>query len=66
MDQVEVDSQIPPLVKELRDIEDVCSCALSTPKVRYLFDGLSYLLASILISSTSYMKKVSECSYRFI
>lgn len=59
MGSIEVDSQIPPLVKELRDIEDLCSAALPPAKVRYLFDGLSYLIASILISSTSYMKKIN-------
>ena len=60
MDSIEVDSQIPPLVKELRDIEDLCSAALPQEKVRYLFDGLSYLMACILISSTHYMKKINR------
>lgn len=60
MDSIEIDVQIPQMVKDLRDIEDLCVSALVPRKIRYLFDGLSYLLASIIISSTSYIKKINR------
>ena len=34
MDSIEVDVQIPQLVKDLRDIEDLCGSALEPQKLR--------------------------------
>ena len=60
VDSIEVDPQIPQLAKDLRDIEDFCSAALSPVKMHYLFDGLGYLIAAIIIASTSYIKKINH------
>jgi len=60
MDAVEVDPLVPQLTKDLRDIEEICSSSLAPFKRRYLFGGIGYLIASIIISSTSYIKKINR------
>jgi len=60
MDSIEVDIQIPQLSKDLKDIEDICSSALAYKKLRYVFHGLGYLMACIIISSTNYIKKINR------
>jgi len=57
---IDVDVQIPLLVKDLRDIQDLCNSALSPAKTRYLFEGLGFLIARIIISSTSCIKKINR------
>eukprot|EP00795_Rhopilema_esculentum_P012007 gene12007-2591_t len=60
MDAVEVDPLVPQLTKDLRDIEEICSASLSPFKLKYLFEGIGYLLASIIVSSTAYIKKINR------
>eukprot|EP00794_Sanderia_malayensis_P005498 gene5499-6183_t len=60
MDAVEVDPLVPQLTKDLRDIEEVCAASLSPFKLKYLFEGVGYFLATIIISSTAYIKKINR------
>ncbi|XP_066910805.1 exocyst complex component 4-like [Clytia hemisphaerica] len=60
LDSIEVDIQIPQLSKDLKDIEEICSAALSYKKLRYIYHGIGYLMACIIIASTSYIKKINR------
>lgn len=59
-DAVEVDPQVPLLAKDLRDVEDTVHQTLSPRKVRYMFDGIGFLISQILITSVSHIKKVNR------
>ncbi|CAI8041444.1 Exocyst complex component 4 [Geodia barretti] len=53
------DQQVKQLASDLRSIEMVMSAVLTPEKLRYLFDGLGHLVASIFIGSTFFMRKIS-------
>ncbi|XP_062522769.1 exocyst complex component 4-like [Corticium candelabrum] len=58
-DSMEPDENVVFLNQDLLTTEDVMSQALSLLKFKYLFEGIGYLIASILISSTAYLQKIN-------
>jgi exocyst complex component 4 len=59
-DSMEPDENVVFLNRDLTTTEDVMSQALSPIKFKYLFEGIGYLIATILISSTAFLEKINQ------
>lgn len=54
------DPYIVSLNQDLSTAEEIMTHTLPTSKVRFVFDGLSILIAHMIISNFRYIKKVNE------
>lgn len=60
IDDLDPDSNVLKLNKDLSSMEEVLSHSLQPKKFKYIFETLGYLVASILISSVQFLKKINE------
>ncbi|KAL8567914.1 hypothetical protein ACOMHN_059036 [Nucella lapillus] len=60
IDDLDPDSNVLKLNKDLSSMEEVLSQSLQPKKFKYIFETLGYLVASILISSVQFLKKINE------
>ncbi|GAB1604300.1 exocyst complex component 4-like [Argonauta hians] len=60
IDDLDPDSNVLKLNKDLSNIEEVLSLSLQPKKFKYIFESLGYLVASILINSIQFLKKINE------
>uniref|UniRef100_A0A914EAN8 Exocyst complex component Sec8 n=1 Tax=Acrobeloides nanus TaxID=290746 RepID=A0A914EAN8_9BILA len=58
--QDELDSEVVDFGKDLTNYHKLLSDYLASNKVKYLFDGLGHLCASIFIHSSQHMQKLTE------
>ncbi|XP_065828329.1 exocyst complex component 4-like isoform X2 [Oscarella lobularis] len=59
-DSMEVDEHVRFFNNDLKSTKEVMEEALSYAKFKYLFEGLGYLIASILISSTNFLGAIND------
>lgn len=59
-DSQEPDPEIVKLNKDLASMEEVMSVSLQPRKLKYVFEGLGHLMASIIINSAQYIKRINE------
>ncbi|XP_025095022.1 exocyst complex component 4-like isoform X4 [Pomacea canaliculata] len=60
IDDLDPDSNVLKLNKDLSSMEEVLSQSLQPKKFKYIFETLGYLVASIIISSVQFLKKINE------
>ncbi|XP_056004908.1 exocyst complex component 4-like isoform X3 [Ostrea edulis] len=60
IDDLDPDSNVLKLNKDLSSMEEVLQQSLQPKKFRYIFESLGFLVASILMNSIQYMKKINE------
>ncbi|XP_050406103.1 exocyst complex component 4 [Patella vulgata] len=60
IDDLDPDSNVLKLNKDLTSMEEVLAQSLQPKKFKYIFESLGYLVASILINSIQYLKKINE------
>lgn len=60
IDDLDPDSNVLKLNKDLSNMEEVLSLSLQPKKFKYIFESLGYLVASILINSIQFLKKMNE------
>ncbi|KAJ8317018.1 hypothetical protein KUTeg_004922 [Tegillarca granosa] len=60
IDDLDPDSNVLKLNKDLTGIEEVLSQSLQPSKFKYIFESLGLLVASILMNSIQYLKKINE------
>lgn len=52
--------QVTKLTKDLLLIEDALSHSLQERKIRYIFEGVSHLVAAIFIGASLHIRKINE------
>ncbi|XP_034327404.2 exocyst complex component 4 isoform X4 [Magallana gigas] len=60
IDDLDPDSNVLKLNKDLTSMEEVLQQSLQPKKFKYIFESLGFLVASILMNSIQYMKKINE------
>ncbi|KAK3096041.1 hypothetical protein FSP39_022371 [Pinctada imbricata] len=60
IDDLDPDSNVLKLNKDLTGMEEVLQQSLQPKKFRYIFESLGFLVASILMNSIHYLKKINE------
>ncbi|XP_060578510.1 exocyst complex component 4-like [Ruditapes philippinarum] len=60
IDDLDPDSNVLKLNKDLSGMEEVLSQSLQPKKFKYIFESLGYLVASILMNSMQFIKKINE------
>jgi len=60
VDSLEEDSQITNLISDLNLAEENLSSTLQDKKYRFVLEGLGHLVASLLINSAKYIKRMSS------
>ncbi|XP_062567053.1 exocyst complex component 4-like isoform X3 [Saccostrea cucullata] len=60
IDDLDPDSNVLKLNKDLSSMEEVLQQSLQPKKFKYIFESLGFLVASILMNSIQYMKKINE------
>ncbi|GFR81718.1 exocyst complex component 4, partial [Elysia marginata] len=60
IDDLDPDSNVLKLNKDLSGMEEMMTQSLQPKKFKYIFESLGYLVASILISSVQFLKKINE------
>ncbi|KAL4232343.1 Exocyst complex component 4 [Mactra antiquata] len=60
IDDLDPDSNVLKLNKDLTSMEEVLSQSLQPKKFKYIFESLGYLVASILMNSMQFIKKINE------
>uniref|UniRef100_A0A0B7A5Q8 Exocyst complex component Sec8 n=2 Tax=Arion vulgaris TaxID=1028688 RepID=A0A0B7A5Q8_9EUPU len=60
IDDLDPDSNVLKLNKDLSSMEEIMTQSLQPKKFKYIFESLGYLVASILISSVQFLKKINE------
>lgn len=60
IDDLDPDSNVLKLNKDLSSMEEVLSQSLQPKKFKYIFESLGYLVASILMNSMQFIKKINE------
>ncbi|XP_064602166.1 LOW QUALITY PROTEIN: exocyst complex component 4-like [Liolophura sinensis] len=60
IDDLDPDSNVLKLNKDLSSVEEVLTQSLQPRKFRYIFESLGFLVASILINSVQFLKKINE------
>ncbi|KAK7110453.1 hypothetical protein V1264_014325 [Littorina saxatilis] len=60
IDDLDPDSNVLKLNKDLSSMEEVLSQSLQPKKFKYIFETLGYLVSSILISCVQFLKKINE------
>ncbi|ESO90976.1 hypothetical protein LOTGIDRAFT_122393, partial [Lottia gigantea] len=60
IDDLDPDSNVLKLNKDLTSMEEVLAQSLQPKKFKYIFESLGYLVASILINSIQFLKKINE------
>ncbi|XP_021371891.1 exocyst complex component 4-like isoform X1 [Mizuhopecten yessoensis] len=60
IDDLDPDSNVLKLNKDLTAMEEVLSQSLQPNKFKYIFEGLGFLVASILMNSIQFLPKINE------
>ncbi|XP_067118263.1 exocyst complex component 4 [Centruroides vittatus] len=60
IDSQEPDPEVTKLNKDLSNIDEAMTASLQPRKLKYIFEGLGHLVASILINSTVSIKRINE------
>ncbi|KAL5022453.1 hypothetical protein ScPMuIL_001608 [Solemya velum] len=60
IDDLDPDSNVLKLNKDLSAMEEVLSQSLQPKKFKYIFESLGYLVASIIMNSIQFLKKINE------
>ncbi|XP_041368480.1 exocyst complex component 4-like isoform X2 [Gigantopelta aegis] len=60
IDDLDPDSNVLKLNKDLTGMEEVLTQSLQPKKFRYIFESLGYLVSSIIITSIQFLKKINE------
>ncbi|XP_052772519.1 exocyst complex component 4-like isoform X2 [Mya arenaria] len=60
IDDLDPDSNVLKLNKDLSSMEEVLSQSLQPNKFKYIFESLGFLVASILMNSMQFIKKINE------
>ncbi|XP_012937750.1 exocyst complex component 4 isoform X3 [Aplysia californica] len=60
IDDLDPDSNVLKLNKDLSGMEEMMAQSLQPKKFKYIFESLGYLVASILITSVQFLKKINE------
>lgn len=60
IDDLDPDSNVLKLNKDLTSMEEVLSASLQPKKFKYIFESLGYLVASILMNCMQFIKKINE------
>ncbi|BFZ01691.1 hypothetical protein BsWGS_04729 [Bradybaena similaris] len=60
IDDLDPDSNVLKLNKDLSSMEEIMTQSLQPKKFKYIFESLGYLVASILINSVQFLKKINE------
>ncbi|ELT88409.1 hypothetical protein CAPTEDRAFT_172210 [Capitella teleta] len=60
IDDMDPDSNVIKLNKWLNSAEEMLQQSLLNRRFRYVFEGLGHLVASILINSTQYLRRINE------
>lgn len=60
VDSQEPDPEVTKLNKDLSNIDEAMTASLQPRKLKYIFEGLGHLVASILINSTVSIKRINE------
>ncbi|XP_052228593.1 exocyst complex component 4-like isoform X2 [Dreissena polymorpha] len=60
IDDLDPDSNVLKLNKDLSGIEELLAASLQPSKFKYIFESLGYLVASILMNSMQFIKKINE------
>lgn len=60
IDDLDPDSNVLKLNKDLTAMEEVLSQSLQPNKFKYIFEGLGFLVASILMNSIQFLTKINE------
>ncbi|XP_064630302.1 exocyst complex component 4-like isoform X2 [Lineus longissimus] len=59
-DDMDADKDIINLNRDLTNIDEALTQSLFPRKCKYIFEGLGHLIATILINSTQYLKRINE------
>ncbi|XP_059163407.1 exocyst complex component 4-like isoform X1 [Physella acuta] len=60
IDDLDPDSNVLKLNKDLSGMEEMMTQSLQPKKFKYIFESLGFLVASILITSVQFLKKINE------
>lgn len=60
VDSQDPDPEVIKLNKDFSNIDEALSVSLQPQKFKYIFEGLGHLIASIMINSAQYIKRMNE------